>query len=246
MDIKIANDEPCQLLSIQGINHQNTNASLDNAYLSFIKSSHQLLRYCLYSKSKSIGDYEALNIIPSNAVIIDELYDILADVYCLAEYLYSLNPSTKKYDCMAMFDDYKSDKFSKHFIVDKEFELMIQATLELYLVAIAYMDSNYVWSLAYKAFFDETNTMLRAYLKHAKSSKKGGDTKEANYSKPRQKALDYHDRFFAKKDSNGKFIYSGEKASRKIIEHFDRIGESLGYEPRPLAKHIYAHRKQYF
>lgn len=191
MDIKIASDEPYQLLSIQGINHQNTNASLDNAYLSFIKSSHQLLRYCLYSKSKSIGEYEALNTIPSNALIIDELYDILSDVYCLAEYLYSLNPSTKKYDCMAMFDGYKSDKFSKHFIVDKEFELMIQATLELYLVAIAYMDSNYVWSLAYKAFFDETSTRLKVHFENVQVAKLGSKSRWSGHVEElRRKYLD--------------------------------------------------------
>lgn len=75
---------------------------------------------------------------------------------------------------------------------------------------------------------------------------KGGSKKGENYSEPRQKALDYHDKFFSKKKENGKFVYSAEKASRIIIEHFDKIREPLGYEPRPLARHINAHRKKHF
>ena len=145
-----------------------------------------------------------------------------------------------------MFHSYKSDKFTKLFTVDKEFELMIQATLELYLVIVAYIDKNYTWSLAYKTFFDETSTLLKVYLKHSKTSKKGGDQKGINFSKPKQKALDHHDKYFSEKNSNGKFIYSGDKASRKILEYFDDIKDSLGYEPKSLVKHINAHRNQHF
>lgn len=76
--------------------------------------------------------------------------------------------------------------------------------------------------------------------------KKGGSKKGENYKEAREKALDYHDKFFSKKDSNGRFIYSGDKASEKIIEHFNKLREPLGYEVRPLARHINAHRKEHF
>jgi hypothetical protein len=79
-----------------------------------------------------------------------------------------------------------------------------------------------------------------------KNGSKGGSQKGVNYSEPKQKALDYHDKYFSGKHSSGRFIYSGDKASRKILEHFDKIKDSLGYEPKPLAKHILAHRKQHF
>lgn len=82
--------------------------------------------------------------------------------------------------------------------------------------------------------------------KHKKDGSKGGSQKGTNYSEPKKKALDYHDRYFSEKNSNGSFIYSGDKASRKILEYFDGIGDSLGYEPKSLVRHINAHRNQHF
>lgn len=82
--------------------------------------------------------------------------------------------------------------------------------------------------------------------KYKKMGSKGGSRKSINYSEPKKKALDYHDRYFSEKNSNGSFIYSGDKASRKILEYFDDIGDSLGYEPKSLVRHINAHRNQHF
>ena len=76
MDIKIANDEPYQLIKFESIKHKNFNNSLDNAYLEFMKSGHQLLRYCLYPKSKKIGRYATVSKIPTDAEIIDDLHEI--------------------------------------------------------------------------------------------------------------------------------------------------------------------------
>ncbi|MGP9519106.1 hypothetical protein [Psychrobacter sp. AOP7-C1-14] len=75
---------------------------------------------------------------------------------------------------------------------------------------------------------------------------KGGAQKGANYSKPKEKALEYHDQHFSKKNEDGKFIYSNDKASEKIIDHFKQEKEDLGYEVRSLSKHISLHRKQQF
>lgn len=94
------------------------------------------------------------------------------------------------------------------------------------------------------AFIKDYQEKLAKTLKE--NGSKGGSQKGVNYSEPKQKALDYHDKYFSGKYSNGRFIYSGDKASRKILEHFDKIKDSLGYEPKPLAKHILAHRKQHF
>ena len=76
--------------------------------------------------------------------------------------------------------------------------------------------------------------------------KKGGNKKAENYKKPREKALDYHDQHFSKKNEDGKFTYSNDKASEKIIDHFKQKKEDLGYEVRSLSKHVSSHRKQYF
>ena len=75
---------------------------------------------------------------------------------------------------------------------------------------------------------------------------KGGAQKGANYSEPRKKALDYHDQHFSKKNEDGKFTYSNDKASEKIIDHFKQKKEDLGYEVRSLSKHLSLHRKQHF
>lgn len=92
-------------------------------------------------------------------------------------------------------------------------------------------------------YIDENEVLSRNYKN---IGARGGSQKGVNYSEPKQKALDYHDKYLSGKHSNGRFIYSGDKASRKILEHFDKIKDSLGYEPKPLAKHILAHRKQHF
>ena len=81
---------------------------------------------------------------------------------------------------------------------------------------------------------------------YKKNGTKGGAQKGINYSEPREKALDYHDQHFSKKNEDGKFTYSNDKASEKIIDHFKQKKEDLGYEIRSLSKHVSSHRKQHF
>lgn len=82
--------------------------------------------------------------------------------------------------------------------------------------------------------------------KHKKYGSKGGSQKGINYSEPKKKALDYHDKYFSKQRENGKFIYSNAAAARKTVSHFDKIKQSLGYEDNSLANIIAKHRKQHF
>lgn len=79
---------------------------------------------------------------------------------------------------------------------------------------------------------------------HKKNGSKGGSQKGVNYSKPKQKALDYHDKYLSGINEKGKFIYSSDKASIKIIEHFAKRKEDLGYAPRSLSNVIRQHRDE--
>lgn len=92
---------------------------------------------------------------------------------------------------------------------------------------------------------------INAYQKklserHKKNGSKGGSKKGVNYREPKEKALNYHDKHFSKQCENGKFIYSNAAAARKIVSHFDKIEQSLGYEDNSLANIISKHRKQHF
>lgn len=93
-------------------------------------------------------------------------------------------------------------------------------------------------------FIREYQKMLAA--KNKKIASKGGSQKGINYSKPREIALDYHDKHFSQQDENGRFIYSSARAAKEIVQHFDKINQSLGYEPSSLANIISPHRKQHF
>lgn len=92
---------------------------------------------------------------------------------------------------------------------------------------------------------------IKAYQKKSsekrkKDGSKGGSQKGINYSKPQQKALDYHDKYLDGKNEKGKYVYSNDKASRKIIDYFVDKKEDLGYEVRSLSNIISRHRNKEF
>lgn len=92
-------------------------------------------------------------------------------------------------------------------------------------------------------YIEESEVLSRNYRK---IGAKGGSQKGANYSEPQQKALNYHDKYLAEKNKKGKYTYSGSKAAREIITHFEREREDLGYEENSLANIIRKHRKKHF
>lgn len=79
----------------------------------------------------------------------------------------------------------------------------------------------------------------------SKDGKKGGLSKGKNFEKPKQLALDYHDKHFAGKDEKGEFIYSPPKAAQKIIFELLQQGhkEINAYAVNSLANIIRNHRK---
>lgn len=239
MDIKIVDDEPYQIINIGLIETKDANNSLESAYIHFIQSSHQLLRYCLYAKHKKIDGYKRFTNKSLESEIINDLYNVLSEIYSVANHLYSSSSSVTKYDCFEMVDSLKSDKLSKIFKMDKEFERMMQATLELYLAYIAFVDKNYTWSFAYKAIFDESNSLLRVYLKNASDGSIGG-TKGKTDEQLLLSIYQYHDEYLADKKENGKFKLSSPKAVKEICEHFVNIP----YEVPTLVNYIKAHRRK--
>lgn len=241
MDIKIINDEPYQVLNISPIKAKDTNNSLESAYTYFIYSSHQLLRYCLYAKHKKLAGHKRLTDATLESEVINDLYDVLSDVYSVAKSLYSSSSSVEKYDCFELVDSLKSDKLPKLFRVDKEFERMMQATLELYLTHIALEDKNYTWSFAYKAIYDESNSLLRVYLNNAKLGKIGG-SKGKTDPKILQAIYDYHDKYLSKRKEDGRFEIKAPPAVDKIIEHFG----SVPYAVPTLVNYIKEHRRNNF
>lgn len=241
MDIKIVDDEPYQIINIKPIETKDANNSLESAYTYFIQSSHQLLRYCLYAKHKKIEGYKRFTNDPLENEIISDLYDVLSDIYSVAKSLYNSSPSVEKYDCFELVDSLKSDKLPKLFKVDKEFERMAQATLELYLTYIALEDENYTWSLAYKAIFDESNSLLRVYLNNARLGKIGG-SKGKTDPKILQAIYDYHDKYLSKRKDNDSFEIKAPPAVEKILEHFG----SVPYEVPTLVNYIKQHRRNNF
>lgn len=82
--------------------------------------------------------------------------------------------------------------------------------------------------------------------KFKETGSRGGSQKGFNYQEPKEKALNYHDEHFSKKNKNGKFVYSNALAAREIVSHFDKKGQSLGYADNSLANIISQHRKQHF
>lgn len=239
MDIKIVDDEPYQIINIGLIENKDANDSLESAYIYFIQSSHQLLRYCLYAKHKKIDGYKRFTNKTLESELINDLYNVLSEIYLVANHLYSSSLSVTKYECFELVDSLKSDKLSKLFKVDKEFERMMQATLELYLAYIAFADKNYTWSLAYKANFDETNSLLRVYLKNASDGSAGG-AKGKNDEQLLASIYQYHDEHLADKRVNGKFKLSGPKAVIEICKHFINVP----YEVTTLVNYINAHRRK--
>lgn len=93
-------------------------------------------------------------------------------------------------------------------------------------------------------FIEEHKKELSKRLKE--TGAKGGSQKGFNYQEPKEKALNYHDKHFSKKNENGKFVYSNALAAREIVSHFDKKGQSLGYADNSLANIISKHRKQHF
>lgn len=73
---------------------------------------------------------------------------------------------------------------------------------------------------------------------------KGGSKKGVNYSEPKQKALDYHDKYLSDRNEKGKHFYSAPKAAREIISHFERKYEHLGYVEGSLSNIIREHRNE--
>lgn len=88
-------------------------------------------------------------------------------------------------------------------------------------------------------YLDESEILSRNYRR---IGAKGGSQKAQNYREAQQKALNYHDRYLSEKNNKGKFIYSNDKAARKIIEHFERNSDDLGYTERSLSNIISKHR----
>lgn len=77
---------------------------------------------------------------------------------------------------------------------------------------------------------------------YKKIGKKGGSQKGINYSEPKQKALDYHDKYLNAKNDKGKHVYSNDKAAREIIAYFESKSVHLGYAERSLSNIISKHR----
>lgn len=90
-------------------------------------------------------------------------------------------------------------------------------------------------------YIEESEVLSRNYRE---IGAKGGSQKGINYSEPKQKALDYHDKCLSEKNEKGKYIYSNDKAAREIISYFERKSEHLGYTERSLSNIISKHRKR--
>lgn len=119
----------------------------------------------------------------------------------------------------------------------------------------AYQNGSYYVAMQLSEFCKECQAramfkniaFIKAYQKklsekHKKDGSKGGSMKGINYSEPKKKALDYHDKYLSDKNEKGKHVYSNDKASIEIIEHFTRKKEDLGYAPRSLSNIIRQHR----
>ena len=234
--------EPYEFIDIGVTSEKEANESLDHAYLYAIYSYHQLVRFNLYSKHKKISTYRDNPCLSNRDILVNDLYAILSKVYSQAERLYSTNSIATKYNCEEIFQGYKTTDFTKSFIIDKIFKILLQATLELYLTYISYLNKNYIASLGFKAIFDETNSMLTVHLKSVRAGKIGGSKKRDIYSPDKEKALAYHDKFFMKRKDNGKFIYSNDETAREIIAYFKAKNDSLNYTERSLSNIISKHR----
>ena len=79
--------------------------------------------------------------------------------------------------------------------------------------------------------------------KHKKDGSKGGSQKGINYSEPKKKALDYHDKYLSDKNEKGKPVYSNDKSAREILSYFEKKSVHLGYTERSLSNLISKHRK---
>lgn len=88
-------------------------------------------------------------------------------------------------------------------------------------------------------YVEESEVLSRNYRR---IGAKGGSQKGINYQEPKEKALNYHDKHFSKKNENCKFIYSADKAAEQIIDHFKQEKEDLGYAVRSLSNIISKHR----
>lgn len=91
--------------------------------------------------------------------------------------------------------------------------------------------------------FDDMKNDISTYINKERGIK-GGLQKGANYSEPKQKALDYHDRYLGTKNKKGKFTYSNDKSAREIISYFERKSVHLGYTERSLSNIISKHRRE--
>ncbi|MBI0427154.1 hypothetical protein [Psychrobacter sp. NG27] len=80
--------------------------------------------------------------------------------------------------------------------------------------------------------------------KYKKMGSKGGSRKSINYSEPKRKALNYHDKYLVDRNDKGKFIYSNDKSAREIISYFERKTVHLGYTERSLSNIISKHRNR--
>ena len=79
--------------------------------------------------------------------------------------------------------------------------------------------------------------------KYKKDGSKGGSQKGINYSEPKKKALDYHDKYLSDKNEKGKPVYSNDKSAREILSYFEKQSVHLGYTERSLSNLIRKHRK---
>lgn len=91
--------------------------------------------------------------------------------------------------------------------------------------------------------FDDMKNDISTYINKERGVK-GGSQKGANYSEPKQKALNFHDEYLGAKNEKGKFTYSNDKSAREIISYFEKKSIHLGYTERSLSNIISKHRRE--
>ncbi|SNT69838.1 hypothetical protein [Psychrobacter sp. LV10R520-6] len=121
----------------------------------------------------------------------------------------------------------------------------------------AFKNGSYYLAMQFSEFCKECQArmmfknvaFIKAYQKkltkvHKKNGSKGGSQKGVNYSEPKQKALDYHDKYLSDRNEKGKPIHSNDKSAREILSYFERKSVHLGYTERSLSNIISKHRNK--
>ena len=125
------------------------------------------------------------------------------------------------------------------------------------LAIFAYKNGSYYLAMQFSESCNECQSQMMfkniAFIKayqeklskeQKKNGSKGGSKKGVNYSEPKRKALDYHDKYLSDKNNKDKFVYSNDKAAREIITYFESKSKHLGYAERSLSNIIREHRNK--